>query len=147
MTEKDKQNFRQWEGRIFGCGYGSGELPIMKAVKIFFDNLKDDRSYDYQVLEEKLGQTVAWFLINAFSHIVIDYGTSSRYGWLSIRGEFVRDFIKDKTAEELYDILMDTREEDAVCECDGRIKEHGQECATNPMVHEDYALKLKYKKL
>ena len=49
--EAQKQ-FRQWEGRIFGAGYGSGEFPIMKAVKTFFDCLENERSYDYEKLEK-----------------------------------------------------------------------------------------------
>jgi len=98
-------------------------------------------------MEEKLGDIVAWLIINAFaSSNVIDYGTSARYGWLTSCGEFVRDFIKDKTAEELYDILMEDGHENPICECDGEIKEHGDDCSMNPMVHEQYANKLKYSK-
>jgi hypothetical protein len=141
MENKDRQ-FKDWESRVFGAGYGSGELPILKAVKVFFD-LLDDRNYDYQKLEGKLGDTITWLLINAFDKgNVIEWGTSARFGWLTSCGEYVRDFIKDKTPEELYEIVM--RDDEAICMCDGDIKEH-TECGKNPMVNEKYADGLKYK--
>ena len=139
--EAQKQ-FRQWEGRIFGAGYGSGEFPIMKAVKTFFDCLENERSYDYEKLEKTLGDTVTWLLINAFDKGgVIEWGTSARFGWLTSCGEYVRDFIKTKTPEELYEILM--TDDDSLCECDGEIKGH-EDCGKNPMVNEKYADKLKF---
>src|SRR3990167_3685719 len=129
-------NFIDWESRVFGAGYGSGELPILKSVKVFFDSL-EDKSYDYKKLEEKLGDTITWLLINAFDKgNVIEWGTSARFGWLTSCGEYVRDFIKGKTPEELYEIVMSDRE--AICMCDGDIEGH-TECGKNPMVNEKYA--------
>lgn len=141
----DKQ-FKQWEGRVFGAGYGTGEMPILKAVKVFFDNLDDDRSYDFEKMEKKLGDTVTWLLINAFDKgNIIEWGTSARFGWLTSCGEYVRDFIKGKTPEELYEIVMS--DDETICECDGDMKEKGHEaCGKNPMVHEKYADTLKYGK-
>ena len=139
MKEKVKQ-FKQWESRVFGAGYGTGELPILKAVKIFFNSL-EDRSYNYEKLEKELGDTITWLLINAFNKgSVIEWGTSARFGWLTSCGEYVRDFIKDKTPEELYELVME--DDEAICECDGEMKEH-TECGKNPMVNEKYANHLK----
>jgi hypothetical protein len=139
---KEELNFIDWEGRVFGAGYGSGELSIMKVVKIFFGLLENGESYNYECLEEKLGDTITWLLINAFDKgNVIEWGTSSRYGWLTSCGEFVRDFIKGKTPEELYDILMS--EHEPICVCDGEIEGH-KDCGKNPMVNENFANKLKY---
>jgi len=139
--------FTDWETRVFGAGYGSGELPILKSVKVFFDLLEDKRNYSYEVLEEKLGDTVTWLLINAFDKgSVIEWGTSARFGWLTSSGEYVRDFIKDKTAEKLYEIVM--ADNDGLCMCDGEIKGTGhEECGKNPMVNEKYADKLKFASL
>lgn len=142
--KKEELQFIDWESRVFGAGYGSGELPILKVVKVFFNSLKDERTYDYENLEKELGDTITWLLINAFDKgSVIEWGTSARYGWLTSCGEYVRDFIKDKTPEELYGIVMSDCE--TLCMCDGEIKGKGHEdCGKNPMVDEGYADKLKY---
>ena len=141
---KEENQFSQWENRTFGAGYGTGELPILKAVKVFFDSL-EDREYDYKILEKKLGDTVTWLLINAFEkQNMIEWGTSARYGWITACGEYVKDYIKDKTPEQLYEILMAEHNE-PICECNGEMKESGhQGCGKNPMVNEEYANKLKY---
>lgn len=147
MNEENK--FRQWESRVFGYGYGNGEWPILSVVKVFFDNLDDGKRYDFRTLEKKLGETVTWLLINALCREdVIEYGTSPRFGWLSPCGEFVRDFVKSKTPDELYEIIMADKDEIDFCECDGEVKDVGHEyCDKNEMVHEEYAKKLLYKKL
>ena len=145
MNDREKElQFTDWENMVFGAGYGSGELPILKSVKVFFDLLEDGRSYSYKALEDKLEATVTWLLINAFDKgDVIEWGTSARFGWLTSSGEYVRDFIKDKTAEELYEIVM--TDNDGICMCDGEMKEKGhEECGKNPMVNEKYANKLKF---
>lgn len=139
MKNNKELQFIDWESRVFGSGYGSGELPILKSIKVFFENLEDKRSYDYEILEKELGETVTWLLINAFDKgNMIEWGTSARYGWLTSCGEFVGNFIKNKTPEQLYEILMDDHE--IICQCDGDIKEKGHEdCGKNPMVNEKYA--------
>jgi hypothetical protein len=145
IVPTDKYHFRDWEGRVFGSGYGSGEPPIMAAIKTFFDSLEEGRQYDYRILEEKLGGASAWLLINALSRgktAAIEWGTSARFGWLTASGEHVRDFVKKYTAEELVDILM-SDEGDPPCMCDGSLKGH-ESCGKNPMVNEAYANKLKY---
>ena len=139
---KEETQFKQWESRVFGSGYGSGELPILKAVKVFFNSL-EDRSHDFEKLEKELGDTITWLLINAFDKgNVIEWGTSARFGWLTSCGEYVRDYIKNKTPEELYEIVME--DDETICECDGEMKDKGHEdCGKNPMVNEKYADNLK----
>lgn len=134
---KQEDQFRMWEQVVFGSGYGTGELPILKAVKSFFNSLEGDGAYDYMVLERVLGDTVAWLLINAFSKgNMIEWGTSARHGWLTSCGRAVRDFVKDKTAQELYDIVM-VDDQDSICHCNGEIKAKGHEfCGKNPMTNE-----------
>lgn len=143
---KPETQFKQWEGRVFGAGYGTGEMPILKALVVFFESL-DDRSYNFEVLESKLGDTVTWLLINALDKgNQIEWGTSARFGWLTSCGENVKGFVTGKTPEQLYDILMSDDDND-YCECDGQIKEKGHEfCGKNPMVNEKYADQLKYGK-
>ena len=143
---KIETQFKQWEGRVFGAGYGTGEMPILKALIVFFESL-DDRSYNFEVLESKLGDTVTWLLINAlYKGNQIEWGTSARFGWLTSCGENVKSFVTGKTSEQLYDILMSDDDND-YCECDGQMKEKGHEfCGKNPMVNEKYADQLKYGK-
>lgn len=139
---KSNIKFKQWESRVFGYGYGSGEEPVLKAIKVFFESLEPSDGignpmYDYELLEGLLGETVTWLLINAFAHNnVIEYGTSARHGWISNCALFVRDYIKDKSVDELYDILMSDED---FCECEGAWHE---ECGENEMIKEDYACEL-----
>lgn len=146
IEEIKKQQFRDWESRVFGVGYGNGELPILKVVKKIFDLLEKEicGTYDYRVLEENFGETVTWLLITTLAKgNVIEWSTSTRFGWLTSCGEHVRDFIKDKTVEELCEIV---ESDEIICVCDGTIKDGGHEnCGKNPMVNEKYALELKYK--
>lgn len=113
--------FNDWESRVFGFGYGSGEEYIAAALKTFMEELKEGRSYDYRRLEERIGYTAAWLLINTLCHAdIIEYGTSPRFGWLTKYGEALRDYTADKTGVELADVMMRTYEEQCYpdhCNC------------------------------
>ncbi len=97
MNKITDKNFVEWESHVFGFGYGTGEEHTIKALMRFFSLLENDRSYDHTVLEKEMGATVAWLLLNVFGHAdIIEYGTSIRYGWLTEKGEFLRDYLKGK---------------------------------------------------
>lgn len=97
--------FTDWESHVFGFGYGTGETHTITAVKALLSNLKDDRSYDYKELEKSFGELSAWLLINMMCRAdVFEYGTSPRYGWLTTKGERLRDFVKGKSVDELYEL-------------------------------------------
>lgn len=65
------------------------------------------QNYDFQILEKELGPATAWLLINALCHAdIIDYGTSTRFGWLSEKGKILAAYIANKTADELCDVLF-----------------------------------------
>lgn len=137
---KEDLYFCDWESRVFGAGYGSGERPIMEALKTFFNLLENERNYDHEVLEKELGKTVTWLLINALDKgNVIEWGTSARYGWLTSCGELLRRYVKNKTTEQLYEVLMSDHE--PICMCDGEIKDH-EDCGKNHFVFEKVADKL-----
>jgi len=103
MTKKD---FILWENEIFGYGYGTGELSILKVLKKFMDVIPKEESYDYEILEKILSPEVTWLLINILCHSdIIEYGCSPRFGWLSDRGKELQLFLKLYTTEELYEIL------------------------------------------
>jgi hypothetical protein len=105
--EKKEGRFRRWESDTFGYGYGTGEMPVLRSVRVFFENLTPDNKYDHETLDRFLGGAITWLLINAFAKSdTIEYGTSPRYGWLTEKGVFVKDFIKDKTDIELYELIM-----------------------------------------
>lgn len=98
--------FSDWESHVFGYGYGTGEAPVLMAVRGFFDAFEEDgRSYRYEKLEQALGVRVAWLLINTMAHAdVIEYGTSPRYGWLTDSGSALGVFVRSKTLDELVDL-------------------------------------------
>lgn len=99
-------NFRDWETTAFGFGYGTGEPHIIPALKAFMDTLEDRRSYDYRAVEERHGPLAAWLLINALCHAdILEYGTSPRFGWLTAKGEALRDYVAGRSAEELLTVL------------------------------------------
>lgn len=99
LTDK---HFVDWEGDVFGYGYGSGERPILGIMVKFFYALENGRSYDYRTMYSILGIEQFWFLINALCNAgIIDYGTSPRWGWLTEKGEMLRDYIMTKTLDEL----------------------------------------------
>lgn len=121
MTKSIEESFRDWEGFVFGFGYGSGEPHVIPAVRQFFALVDDDGRYDYQMLEADLTPAVAWLLINTFAKHrvdIIEYGTSPRYGWLNPHGKRLREFMLSKTDDELIDIATRRNENDTVCEPD-----------------------------
>jgi hypothetical protein len=99
--------FIDWEAETFGFGYGTGEPFTLAALKTFSLCLENDHSYNYEVLEEKLGGTAAWLLINTLCHAdVIEYGTSPRYGWLDFYcGNELNAYLKTKTVHQLVDLV------------------------------------------
>lgn len=118
MTMTDK-NFIDWESHVFGFGYGTGEPYIIEAFKMFFKNLEDGRIYNYERLEKKLGGTSTWFLINTLGQSdLIDYGTSSRFGWLTEKGEALKEYFDTHNKDELYEILMSRTEDYILCSPD-----------------------------
>jgi hypothetical protein len=122
LTDK---HFVDWEGDVFGYGYGSGEPHTLGALMKFFASLDKGRSYDSDTMEAKLGPEVFWLLINALLHAdMIDYGTSPRCGWLTVKGEILRDYLAQHTVDGLCDLLCDHRGMDYVecfrdlCQCE-----------------------------
>lgn len=109
-----EESFRDWEASAFGYGYGTGEGPVLDALRTFMEAIPE-RVYDYEVLEKACGEQVAWLLINALcKDDVIEYGTSPRYGWLTPAGERLRAYVVSKTAQELYDATR-SGDRDRIC--------------------------------
>lgn len=87
----------------FECGYGTGEEHTIPLVYKFMELLEDGRLYNFEVMEEVLGKVVAWVLIELLSNCdLIEWGTSSRFGWLTTRGEELRDMVGKFTQAEMY---------------------------------------------
>jgi len=105
MNDKD---FRIWEDKWFGYGYGSGEKPVLKALKQFVELLEDGRKYDHEEMEKKMGKQVFWLVLNVMCHSdFIEYGTSPRYGWLTQdKGGPFAEYIKSRSVDELYEVLF-----------------------------------------
>uniref|UniRef100_A0A6M3XT75 Uncharacterized protein n=1 Tax=viral metagenome TaxID=1070528 RepID=A0A6M3XT75_9ZZZZ len=139
MKTKDEQ-FIDWECSVFGYGYGSGEMYTLQTLKDFFSLLQEERNYDFEILEKELGGAICWLMINILcSADILEYGTSSRYGWLSEKGEKLRDYLKTKTVDDLYNLVMYVDEEKHIrcgigyCNCDSP-KNHRQTCINNELL-------------
>lgn len=106
-----QEYFIDWYGEAFGYGYGTGDVYYCKALVEFFNSVKpkdggNSFTYDYEELEKAMGAAEAWFTINELcKQDLIDYGTSPRYAWLSYTGEQMYQFLKGKTADELYELV------------------------------------------
>lgn len=99
------KHFIDWENETFGFGYGTGEIYTLQVLKDFF-NILPKGNYDYEKLEKALTPIIFWLMINILCKAnILEYGTSPRYGWLSSKGVMLKDYLKDKTIEELYDLV------------------------------------------
>lgn len=137
MSEQksNEDAFADWEGDVFGFGYGTGEDHIVPALKAFLAGIPDEGAYDHRSLENAVGAAPAWFLINALCRAdIIEYGTSPRFGWLTPQGKALQAFTRSRTTEELLDATC--RDENYVhcysdcCNCQGGSHNHG--CKNNP---------------
>jgi hypothetical protein len=108
MKDMTLDEFVELEDEMFGYGYGTGEKYTLATLKDIMANLEQNkRSYNCAVLEDKLGGRVAWLMINALIKAdVFDYGISTRTGWLTGKGEALRNFLEKYTEDELYEILL-----------------------------------------
>lgn len=105
----EDQYFADWEGHVFGYGYGSGEEHVLGALRRFFElvPLPDEHGsgamYNHPELEKELPPEVVWLLINVLAHAsIIEYGTSPRYGWLSQEGQALQAYMRSRTLEQLW---------------------------------------------
>lgn len=127
MAKSIEQYFADWESEVFGYGYGSGELHILIALKSFFSAFgrgEMPNAYHYETLEEAVGPTVTWLLINTMCQAnIIEYGTSPRGGWLTPEGERLKKFIDARTPAEMLECV--NQPDDYIhcypdhCNCDG----------------------------
>ena len=125
--------FTDWEGHVFGFGYGTGEVYIIPLLKKFFGCFIVDIRYDYRILEDNLTSEATWLLINILCHVdIIEYGTSPRFGWLTKKGERLRDFINANSADRLLELTCRdeswTRCYPDACNCSENGYEAGRIC-------------------
>lgn len=115
-----EQYFVDWFSHVFGYCYGSGEQHIVPALRLFFGAVPSDGNYNYNLLEEACGPTVAWLLINALCPgdvECIEYGSSPRFAWLTDAGKLLREFMISKSDDELLTVL-DVDESHVYCGID-----------------------------
>lgn len=101
------QYFADWEDHVFGFGYGTGERPILTALKTFFETEDERHCYDYEALEKALTPPTAWLLITLLCKAdVLEYGGSPRYSWPTLdKGDRVKMFVASHTVDELVEIV------------------------------------------
>lgn len=150
MPKNMVEYFRDWESEAFGFGYGTGEEHVLQVLKDMSELLKwndsgSNYTYDYKVLESKLGPTTTWLLLNALcKNGDIDYGTSPRYGWFYGKGKHLIDFVKSHSTDELYEMTKCDSSYlhcfDDYCGCGSEQVHH--KCKNNPfwndMTEEEY---------
>lgn len=131
-----EDNFTDWEAYVFGLGYGTGEEYTVPALRQFLCAIPEAGIYDYRQLEATCGPAIAWLLINILgNHDLIEYGTSTRHGWLTEQGLALRAFVIERSAEELVELTA--VDEDYVhcypntCNCGPNGYEEGRVCG-NP---------------
>lgn len=138
MEITDK-HFKDWESETFGFGYGTGEEFTLKALRLFFRICCGANGscpkYNYKDLERAMNPMSVWLLINTLCHAdVIEYGCSPRNGWLTSKGILLKNYIENKSLDDLYELTMLDYENDgfvccskSYCNC-----EKGNEC-NNPL--------------
>lgn len=122
VTKTTEEHFRDWEDWAVGFGYGSGEPHTIPAIRDFLGLCNEGaygHSYDYEKLEAALTPAVAWLLISILAKAdILEYGTSPRFAWLTVKGERLKKFMLSRTAEELVDIACDHGEDYNSCSPD-----------------------------
>ncbi len=134
--------FTDWEGYVFGFGYGTGEHHVIPALRRFLELTPEAEAYRFEVLERELGAAVAWLFINILAgDDIIEYGTSARYAWLTSKGKRLRKFMLSKSADDL--IALTGRYEDYdvcypdACNCGPNGYQKGRLCQ-NPFFLEKF---------
>ncbi len=140
MMKTQEEYFRDWESHVFGYGYGSGEPYVIPALRNFLmlcGKGSYGHGYDYTDLQKRLGETVAWLLINALCKAdIIEYGTSPRFGWLTPKGVRLKQFVASHLADDLVGIVCNHDDNYAhcyptACNCGEHGYEKGRVC-NNP---------------
>lgn len=133
MNKTMPEYFRDWEAHTFGFGYGTGEPLIVPALAVFLSACPEKGAYDYAILEERLGGTVAWLLINALCrNDTLEYGVSPRYAWLQPHGVALKKYVESKTTDELVESTCATERDTTcypdACNCGPNGYEKGRVC-------------------
>jgi hypothetical protein len=122
--------FADWEARVFGFGYGTGEEHTLGAVKTFLETVGKSGRYDYDTMENACGKNVAWLLINTFCHAdIIEYGMSPRYGWLTKEGCALKVYFDSKSIDQ---ILEDLDRDESYTYCFPDLCQCGETPCNNP---------------
>jgi hypothetical protein len=120
MTKTIEQHFTDWESHVFGYGYGTGEEFIIPALRQFLELCArtENGGYHHEKLSAVLTPTVAWLLINILCDAdIIEYGTSPRGGWLTSKGQRLKEFVLARTVDELLELTCRTMEDDGHDHC------------------------------
>ena len=99
--------FHDWEGHVFGFGYGTGEAFTVPLLWDFLAAIQtSDRGvYDYKKLETAFGGQVAWLMINILCKAdILEYGTSPRHGWPTSKGKRLQEYVLARSKDDLLAI-------------------------------------------
>lgn len=151
MIKPLDQYFTDWYSHVLPYGYGTGEVAIMPCLTKLMALVPDGKSYDYRVLEEAVTAPVAWLLLGALHNAnIFDYGTSTRYAWLTAQGKRLKAYLATHSDDELIEIACEIPYVDDysysccypdACNCGPRGHQEGVTCA-NPFWLDDKRLEV-----
>lgn len=100
--------FYDWESRVLGCGYGTGDEYTFAALKSFMLLTPMTEPYDYNDLEDELGSTIAWLLINILcNNDILEYGSSPRHAWLTESGKELKTYLTNRNFDDIQQFDSD----------------------------------------
>jgi hypothetical protein len=140
MVKSPDDSFADWEGHVFGFGYGTGEPHTLLALKQFLELCPDQGAYDYRVIEDHLGAAVTWLMISILCRAdVLEYGSSPRYAWLTKEGLALKSYVESKSVDDLVNTAC--RDENYIacypdaCNCGPDGYEEGRVCLNPFWLH------------
>ena len=106
MRKTIDQYFYYWESHVFGYSHGTGEKYIIPELQKFMSIIPEVESYDYKEIEKNMSPLITWLFINILCHAnIFEYGTSTRYAWLTECGKVLKNYLLNKTYPEDFPIF------------------------------------------
>lgn len=136
-VKSDDEVFKDWFNDTYGYGYGTGEKPILTAIMIFLGNCSSNENhiYSYDEIEKVIGKAATWMLISVFcKQDLVDYGTSPRFAWLTEKGKWLLNYLKGKSLQYLYSLVMYNSFSECSSEYCNCVVENIP-CITNPLLN------------
>lgn len=109
LTDDDRMFASLCSDKLGWGAYGGDEAlyPALRSFLMWCTPSEGSGvpAYDYRDVSEVIGAAAAWLLVYALVRAdLVEYGTSPRFGWLTPEGCWLRDYVKNRTPEQLADV-------------------------------------------